>query len=208
MFTITSLLLFMGSAILLILVPGPDLIFAVTQGITSGKRAGVLTAVGLSLGNVIHTLAAALGLSLIIKTSAVAFTIFKVGGALYLFYLAYKSIKHRKDSIGLSKGKRNGGGTLLAKGFMMNVLNPKVAIFFLAFLPQFVNYSYGNEALQLIILGTIFLVLSGLIFGIMAYFAGAFSQRLLTEPRFGEWTNITGGIIFSVLGIKLLITKI
>lgn len=208
MFTVSSLLLFIGAAILLILVPGPDLIFAVTQGLTNGKKAGILTAVGLSLGNIIHTLAAALGLSLIIQTSAMAFTVFKIAGALYLFYLAYKSIKHRKELIGLEKGKRQSGRSLLLKGFLMNVLNPKVAIFFLTFLPQFVNYSYGHAGLQLMILGLIFLLLSGLIFGLLAYFAGVFSQRMLKSSRFGEMANVAGAVIFSILGFKLLTTKL
>lgn len=208
MFTLSSLLLFMGAAILLILVPGPDLVFAVTQGLTSGKTAGVLTALGLSLGNIVHTLAAALGLSLILKTSAVAFTAFKIAGALYLFYLAYKSIKYRKEPIGLEKGKPQSGRSLLMKGFLMNVLNPKVAIFFLTFLPQFVNYQIGQVGLQLVILGLIFLVLSGVIFGLLAYFAGVFSQRMLRSSRFGEMANVAGAAIFSALGVKLLTTKL
>ncbi|QCT02830.1 Lysine exporter protein (LYSE/YGGA) [Paenibacillus algicola] len=207
MITISSLLFFIGAAVLLILVPGPDLIFAVTQGLTSGKKAGVMTAIGLSLGNVIHTLAAALGLSLILKTSAFAFTLFKILAAGYLLYLAYMSFKHRKDPIEWKQGKNQSGFQLLLKGFMMNVLNPKVALFFLTFLPQFVNYSYGSEALQLILLGVIFLVLSGLIFGLLAYFAGAFSEQLLSKPSFGIWSQTAGSAIFAALGIKLLFTK-
>ncbi|WP_246246211.1 LysE family translocator [Paenibacillus lemnae] len=202
------MIFFVGAAILLILVPGPDLIFAVTQAVTLGKRAGILTAIGLSLGNVVHTLAAALGLSLILKTSAVAFTIFKILAAVYLFYLAYMSFKHRKTPIQMRNGIPQKGVQLLAKGFIMNVLNPKVALFFLTFLPQFVNYSYGHAALQMIILGFVFLILSGLIFGGIAYFAGTFSQRLLSQPRFGEWSSITGGVIFTALGLNLLVTKV
>jgi len=207
MLTITSLMLFLGSAILLILVPGPDLLFAVTQGMTSGKRAGILSAIGLSLGNIVHTLAAALGVSIIIKTSATVFTLFKIAGACYLFYLAYKSFKHRKDPIGLREGRPESGRNLILKGFLMNVLNPKVAIFFLSFLPQFVNDKQGHAGLQLFILGMIFLILTGLIFGILAYFAGAFSQRLLSNSRFGEWMNILGGCIFSIIGMKLVFTR-
>ncbi|MEK6990989.1 LysE family translocator [Paenibacillus sp. FSL K6-1566] len=208
MFTITSLLLFLGSAILLILVPGPDLLFAVTQGMTSGKRAGILSAIGLSLGNIVHTLAAALGVSIIIKTSATVFTLFKIAGACYLFYLAYKSFKHRKDPIGLREGSPESGRNLILKGFLMNVLNPKVAIFFLSFLPQFVNDKQGHAGLQLFILGMMFLILTGLIFGILAYFAGAFSQRLLSKSRFGEWMNILGGCIFTIIGMKLVFTRL
>lgn len=207
MFTMSSMLLFIGAATVLILVPGPDLIFAVTQGITSGRRAGVLTAIGLSLGNIVHTLAAALGLSLILQSSAVAFNVFKVAGAVYLLVLAFKSFKYRKAEIGFKTDKPVRSRNLVLKGVAMNVLNPKVAIFFLTFLPQFVNYSYGNEGLQLIILGTIFLVLSGLVFGLLAYYAGTFSERLLANSRFGEWINIAGSIIFTALGLKLLLDR-
>ncbi len=94
--------LFIPASLLLIIAPGPDILFVVTQGVSSGKRAGFFTALGLAFGNSVHTVAAALGVSLIFKTSVVAFTVFKVAGALYLFYLAYKSIKHRKDLMKMS----------------------------------------------------------------------------------------------------------
>ncbi|CAM2779112.1 LysE family translocator [Paenibacillus sediminis] len=207
MFSISSLLLFIGAAILLIVVPGPDLIFAITQGISNGKKAGVYTALGLSFGNIIHTLAAALGLSIIFQTSAIVFNGFKIAGALYLFYIAYKSIKHRKEPISTdSKVEANHKG-LLMRGFMMNILNPKVAIFFLTFLPQFVNTKYGLVPLQMIILGVIFIILTAIIFSTLAYFAGTFGQAIIKRPRFSEYTNIAASIIFIALAVKLLLTK-
>ena len=207
MFTLSSIILFIGASIVLILIPGPDLIFAITQGITNGRKAGVYTAIGLSLGNVVHTLAAALGLSLIITQSAMAFSIFKWAGALYLFYLAYKSIKYRKNHIQLNVDQPKGQRSLLLKGLTMNILNPKVAIFFLTFLPQFVQYSNGQVPLQMIILGLIFLVRSGIIFASRAYFAGTFSQKLLAKPKFSELANVTAAAIYVGLGLKLLATK-
>ena len=208
MFTISSLLVFLGAAILLILVPGPDLIFAVTQGMTNGKRAGVLTAAGLSLGNIVHTLAAALGLSLIVQSNPVIFNIFKICGAVYLLVLAFKSFKYRKSEIGTLRNEGKNEKRLILKGFIMNVLNPKVAVFFLAFLPQFVNYEYGHAGFQLIMLGVIFMALSGLAFGILAYYAGSFSERLLGNSRFSEGMNIAGAVIFFILGLNLLFTDI
>lgn len=207
MFTISSLFLFMGAAVLLILVPGPDLIFAITQGITNGRKAGVYTAVGLALGNTVHTFAAALGLSLIVKTSPFLFTIFKLAGALYLFNLAWKALKHRKVAISLTPGEKFNERSLLRRGLIMNILNPKVAIFFLSFLPQFVNYEYGRVPLQMLLLGFIFIILTALIFGLLAYFAGVFSARLLECPRIQEGANIGAGVIFLGLGIKLLTTS-
>lgn len=207
MFTLSSLMLFAGASIILILIPGPDLIFAVTQGMTNGKKAGIYTAVGLSLGNIVHTLAAALGLSIIITTSATAFSIFKWAGALYLFYLAYKSIKYRKNPIQLNVKQPKGQRSLVLRGLTMNVLNPKVAIFFLTFLPQFVDYSRGYVPLQMIVLGLIFLVLTGIIFAVLAYFAGTFSKRLLDRPKFGEYSNVTAAAIYIGLGMKLATTQ-
>ncbi|MHA0857978.1 LysE family translocator [Paenibacillus sp. CMAA1364] len=194
----------MSTSIILILIPGPDLIFAITQAISNGRKAGVYTAIGLSLGNIVHTLAAALGLSVVIMTSATAFLLLKWLGAIYLFYQTYKSIKHRKIHIQINmdgnKNKRN----LLIKGFTMNILNPKVAIFFLTFLPQFVNYAAGQVPIQMIILGVIFIILSVIMFTFIAYFAGSFSQRLITKPRYSEIANIIAGFIYLGLGMKLL----
>lgn len=207
MFTLSSLMIFIGASILLILIPGPDLIFAVTQGMTNGRKAGVYTAVGLSLGSIVHTLAAALGLSIIITTSATAFSLFKWAGALYLFYLAYKSIKYRKSPIQLNASQPKGQRSLLLRGLTMNVLNPKVAIFFLTFLPQFVDYSSGYVPLQMIVLGMIFLVLSGVIFSVLAYFAGTFSNKLLARPKFSEYSNVTASAIYIGLGLKLVTTQ-
>ncbi|WP_342435654.1 LysE family translocator [Paenibacillus sp. FSL L8-0436] len=201
-----TLFMYLGAAILLILIPGPDLIFAVTQGITNGRKAGVYTAAGLALGNTVHTLAAALGLSIIVKTSPLLFTLFKIAGALYLFNLAYKSLKHRKITLVVNEGEKKGEMTLLRRGLIMNILNPKVAIFFLTFLPQFVNYDYGVVPMQMLVLGLIFIVLTALIFGALAYFAGAFSSKFLEKPRVQEGANIAAGVIFVGLGMKLLTT--
>lgn len=205
MFSLPSLLLFITSSILLILAPGPDIIFAITQGITNGRKAGLFTALGLSLGNSVHTLAAACGLSIIFKTSAVAFVLFKTLGAIYLFYLAYKAFKHRNDALAVNtdhvKVKHR---ALLLRGFLMNILNPKVALFFLAFLPQFANHQYGNVAWQMILLGFIFMLLVAVIFGLCGYFAGSFGDWILKKPGFTKVMNIVSATIFCGLGLKLL----
>ncbi|WNS40734.1 LysE family translocator [Paenibacillus sp. MMS20-IR301] len=204
MFAATTLWLFIGTSLILILIPGPDLIFTLTQGITNGKKAGVITAMGLSAGNTVHTLAAALGLSLIIKTSVTAFTIFKSLGALYLLYLAYKSIKHRKEALQLDGAAEPDTKGLLLKGVLMNILNPKVAVFFLTFLPQFVNYSAGSVPLQMILFGLIFIGLTAVIFSAIGYFAGGFRKIFLRSPRSNEIMNIAAAVIFSALAVKLL----
>lgn len=208
MFDLSALLLFIGSSILLILAPGPDVVFTITQGLTNGRKAGFITAMGLCLGNSVHTLAAAFGLSVIFKTSEVAFVLFKTLGALYLFYLAYKAIKHRNDPIAVNPDSKNVNHKgLLLKGFFMNVLNPKVALFFLAFLPQFVNADYGNIPLQMILLGFVFMGLVAVIFGSLGYFAGSFGDWILKKPGFTKIMNIASATVFCGLGLKLITSR-
>jgi len=208
MFTLSNLALFAGSSILLILAPGPDIIFTITQGVSNGKRAGVLTALGLAAGNIIHTLAAAFGVSIIFKTSQAAFIAFKTLGALYLFYLAIMAVRRRRDMFRTeSPGeKRTSGAALCAKGFLMNVLNPKVALFFLAFLPQFVNGNAGHVPVQIITLGLIFIALVVVIFGTLGYFAGSFAQKLLANRRFSETMGLVSAAVFIGLGVKLALS--
>ena len=208
MFDMATLLLFIGTAIILIIIPGPDLIFTVTQGMANGKKAAIITALGLSLGNIVHTFAAAIGLSLIIKTSPLVFVVFKTLGTIYLFYIAFQAIKHRKEMIDLNSQNTNHTKGLFLRGLLMNVLNPKVAIFFLTFLPQFINYENGYVPIQMCILGLIFIILTAIIFSILGYFSGVFRDRLLKRPRFNEYMNITAAIIFIVLGLMLITTKI
>lgn len=208
MFSLSVMLLFITSSILLILAPGPDIIFAVTQGITNGRKAGFFTALGLSLGNAVHTLAAAFGLSIVFKTSEVAFLLFKTFGALYLFYLAYKAIKHRNDPLHVNTAdKEVNHKRLILRGFFMNVLNPKVALFFLAFLPQFVNPQYGNVPLQMILLGLTFMLLVAIIFGSLGYFAGTFGDWVIKKPGFSKMMNLASATVFCALGLKLITSR-
>jgi threonine/homoserine/homoserine lactone efflux protein len=201
------LTLFIPASLLLIIAPGPDILFVVAQGISSGKRAGFFTALGLAFGNSVHTLAAALGVSLIFKTSVVAFTVFKVAGALYLFYLAYKAIKHRKDLMKMNDEDSKPVHHLIARGFIMNVLNPKVALFFLAFLPQFVSKEAGSPLSQILLLGAIFIILVVIVFGAIGLTAGTFGQFLTRSQKANETLNWLCAVVFIGLGIKLVLTK-
>jgi len=204
--TISQISLFIGASTLLILAPGPDVIFTITQGLSNGKRAGLLTAIGLALGNGVHTLLAAFGISVIFKTSATAYLVFKILGALYLFYLAYMAFIHRNDS--LLKGDENQSNEssvkLISKGFIMNVFNPKVAIFFLAFLPQFVIKSGMDMTIQILILGTIFIILVIIIFGLFGFFAGTLGNWVLERPHFSRNMNVISTLIFIAIGITIL----
>ena len=153
MVDLSMLTLFIPASLLLIIAPGPDILFVVAQGVSSGKRAGFFTALGLALGNSVHTLAAALGVSLIFKTSVVAFTAFKIAGTVYLFYLAYKAIKHRKDLMKMNEQDTKPIHHLIGKGFLMNVLNPKVALFFSLFYPSLFRRKLGAHLSKSLFLG-------------------------------------------------------
>ena len=207
MIDISMLTLYIPASLLLIIAPGPDILFVVAQGVSSGKRAGFFTALGLAFGNSVHTLAAALGVSLIFKTSVIAFTVFKFAGALYLFYLAYKAIKHRKELMKMSEQDSRPAHHLIARGFLMNILNPKVALFFLAFLPQFVAKDAGSPFAQIIILGSFFIILVIIVFGAIGLTAGTFGQFLTRSRKANEALNWLCAAVFIGLGIKLVLTK-
>ncbi|MFC0877037.1 LysE family translocator [Saccharicrinis sp. FJH2] len=203
MFDLASLLFFLGSSVLITLAPGPDIIFTITQGLSNGKKAGATTAIGLASGNLVHTTAAALGLSVLFKTSPLAFWILKIAGALYLLYLAFQSIRHRNDTLNIStaNGKKE---NLFWRGFLMNIMNPKVALFFIAFLPRFVDPDNGRVMLQFIVLGLIFAVQVIFVFGAAGYFAGAFGEMLRKHQGFSRYMNIISAVVFTGIAVSLL----
>lgn len=204
----SQVLLFLAASFLLCLAPGPDNIYVLTQGITKGKKAAIITTLGLCTGLIIHTTAAALGISVIFKTSEVAFNIVKYLGAAYLLYIAYQAYKHRDEPLNLeaSSSKKEMKG-LYMKGFIMNVLNPKVSIFFLAFLPQFVNINEGNVPMQMIILGIIFMIMTILVFSTIGIIANALSSKLTSNPKIVKYMNVMTSFVLVSLGIKLALSE-
>jgi threonine/homoserine/homoserine lactone efflux protein len=182
--------------------PGPDNVFVLTQGIARGRRAAIVTALGMCSGISVHTTAAALGISAIFYSSALAFNIVKFAGAVYLLYLACRTIRERSD-VRLSGAANIAPLGLYRRGFVMNVLNPKVAMFFLAFLPQFVTPSEGHIPLQMLLLGIIFMAQAVVIFTTIGYFSGSIGDFILARPRIArrfDW--LTAGV-FASLGVKL-----
>jgi threonine/homoserine/homoserine lactone efflux protein len=197
-------------AILLALAPGPDILFVLTQSITKGAKAGIALAVGLCSGVTVHTFAATLGASVIFKTSEVAFTILKVAGALYLFYLAYQAFIHRNESLSVDKNSKQasfGVKKLIIRGFFMNVLNPKVALFFLALFPQFVNENAGGVAFQMIHLGAIVMACAFSVFLCVSIFANKASRKLMQNKKISKIANVLTSIIFVAIGIKLAFSQ-
>ena len=199
-----QLIPFLTASILLTLSPGPDIIYVLVQSISNGKKAGIVTTLGLVSGILIHTSLVAFGVSAIIKASPVLFTLIKVFGALYLFYLAYKVFKSN-SSIAISNVPAKRSRNLFGQGFIMNVLNPKVTIFFLAFFPGFLWEPNGNTILQFYILGFLFLLQALLIFGSVALLAGKISNYILQHERSGVYLKWIQIVVFIGIGVLILI---
>jgi len=204
--TLATFFYFLGASVLLTLAPGPDNLFVITQGITRGKRSAILTALGMCSGISVHTTAAALGISAILYSSVVAFTLVKYAGALYLLYLAYKILKE-KTVVRLSSAPALPAVALWKQGFVMNVLNPKVAMFFLAFLPQFVTARTDAVPLQMLLFGLIFMVQAAVLFCLIGYFSGHIGSALLARPRCAKYLDFLTAGVFASLGVKLALAQ-
>lgn len=200
-----ELLPFLTASIILTISPGPDIIYVMVQGMANGKKYGVVTALGLATGILIHTSLVAFGVSAIIKQSDTLFLIIKIFGALYLLYLAFQVYKSNAEIAYSAEGinKKKSLFSLFRQGFIMNVLNPKVTIFFLAFLPGFLWDPEGNTVLQFYVLGALFILQTIFIFGLVAVMAGKISVYLKNHRYSGlvlKWLQI---IVF--VGIALFI---
>ena len=206
--TITTLLLFFGASMALTIAPGPDNIFVVTQGLARGRRAAILTAWGMCSGVTVHTLAAAAGISALFYSSALAFQVVKYAGAAYLLYLAWQVLREQGPlAVGAGTSGGPGGWSLFRRGFIMNVLNPKVALFFLAFLPQFTVREAGNIPAQMVLLGLIFMAQALVIFTLIGFFSGSVGGWLQRRPRAGLYFNWLAGAIFALLGLRLALAE-
>lgn len=193
---------FVGASLLLIIAPGPDVLFLLAQGMARGRRAGLATASGLALGNLGHTLAAALGASVIFRSSPLAFDGLKYAGAAYLLWLAWKTWQSRHEMLSVDAAPP-AAGNLFLRGLLMNILNPKVALFFLAFLPQFVVAEAGQPGLQMGLLGVIFTLLTWLVFGLIGLFAGSLGAGLRRRPRLGRHIGWLTSAVFVALALRL-----
>lgn len=174
---IYQIVAFLSASIALTLLPGPDILYVISQSITSGWRSGVAVAVGLCSGLIIHTSAVALGVAALLTSYPMALLGVKIFGAGYLTYLAIGSFQEKGLSVSDSGEKKN-LRMLVKKGFIMNVLNPKVLLFFLAFLPQFISKN-ANPAIQVVILGIIFFIQALVIFSIISGFAGLLNKWVM-----------------------------
>jgi threonine/homoserine/homoserine lactone efflux protein len=197
--SLTSLLLFAAASIALLVVPGPSVLYIVTRSVSQGRRAGLISVLGVHVGSAVHVTAAALGLSALLASSATAFMIVKYLGAAYLVWLGVQKLR-RRESGPVEEAPPVRRTRLFTQGIVVNVLNPKTAIFFLAFLPQFVNPSRGPVALQIIILGACFIVLGIMSDGGYAMLAGTLAGRIRRTRGSRQRLDRASGVVYLGLG--------
>jgi threonine/homoserine/homoserine lactone efflux protein len=197
----STLALFLVAALALLLTPGPAVLYIVTRSIDQGRLAGIVSVLGIGIGTLFHVTAAALGASALLMSSALAFSVVKYAGAAYLIYLGVRKLLERQDT---SQPEANGQRNLkriFSQGVLVQLLNPKTALFFFAFLPQFVDVSRGAVAVQILFLGGLFAVLGILSDGSYALLAGTFGRWLKGNARFLRAERYFAGGIYVALGI-------
>jgi threonine/homoserine/homoserine lactone efflux protein len=196
-----TFLLFAGASIVLLVMPGPSVLYVITRSVAQGRRAGAVSVLGVGLGNFSHAVAAAIGVSAIIASSAVAFTIVKYAGAAYLVYLGIRALLARGEAALTGPERVHTDRRLFWEGFLVDFLNPKVALFFLAFFPQFVDPAQGPVATQMLTLGAVFTSLGLLSDGGYALTAGTLGARL-RAARSERRLRRASGAIYLGLGVS------
>lgn len=205
------LLSFLSASILLTLLPGPDILYVLTESLTKGAKTGRTIAFGIVSGVLIHTTLAATGVSLLIYRSNAIFKGVKYAGAIYLFYLAFLSLKEQPIQLCATNSSLNKNTVpdynfkrLFRKGFLMNVLNPKVSVFFIAFLPQFVSTEGFMPMIQMLIMGFIFIIQAFLIFSLVAALSGRFS-RFLQHEKYWAYSKWIKAVVLFLIGLSLVL---
>ncbi|MET8332245.1 LysE family translocator [Streptosporangium canum] len=197
---LTTLALFAAATLALLLVPGPAVLYIVTRSVAQGRGAGMVSVLGIHLGSVVHVAAAALGVSALLAASATAFALVKYLGAAYLVWLGVRKLMSRPDGAEAAEVPIASRSRMFWEGFVVNVLNPKTAIFFLAFLPQFTDPSRGPIAPQILLLGVIWTVLGMTSDGAFALLASAMAGRLRRSARARRRLDVTSGVVYIGLG--------
>ena len=210
MFGIINFEAFLIAGILLNLSPGADTMYILSRSIAQGTKSGLLSALGIATGALVHCMFATLGLSILLAKSALAFNLVKYLGAFYLLYLGYKAIMNKSleaMELDLKNQEQVNYTKVYLSGILTNVLNPKVALFFLAFLPQFIDPTYASQAAPFFVLGLTFITTGTIWCIILALFAARLSQKIRNNRQFKFWLDKAAGSIFILLGIKLALTQ-
>ena len=203
MFPTDTLAAYLAAVLLVVMAPGPDNILAISRGLSQGWVAATLSSIGAGLGIMCHTVAAALGLTLVIQASPTAFWVVKLAGAAYLLWLGCKALASR-NLISFTPAAKQSLGRVFATGLLSNVLNPKPGLFVLAFIPQFISAARGPVHVQMLVYGAIFAVLTAIIFSVLGSYAARLSGWLERRPKATTWLNFGAGATFVASGISIL----
>ncbi|MFL1502362.1 LysE family translocator [Pseudomonas sp. O64] len=194
---------FFVTCLIVVLIPGTGVIFTVSTGLTAGKRASVFAALGCTAGILPHLLASVLGLSALLHTSALAFEVLKYAGVAYLLYLAYATWRDRSAFAMNDAPTVATARSLMLRGLLLNILNPKLTIFFLAFLPQFVTLGSTAPAVQMLVLSGVFMAMTFAVFVIYGLLANGFRRAVIESPRVQNWLRCSFAAAFAGLGLNL-----
>lgn len=208
MLTLQQFFGFLLAAILITASPGPDNLLVLSMGISKGRRQGIAFGLGCALGCLSHTILAVVGVSALIAASPTAFTLLKVCGGLYLIWLGVNALRSLGGArVGAVKTDEKSLSKLFLKGVFANAINPKVVLFFLSFLPQFVIPANGNVGMQMALLGVTFTIQAAVLFGVLGYFSGAVGQWLNTKPKASAILDRVAGTVFVALGLRLIVNR-
>ncbi|ODT74084.1 MAG: lysine transporter LysE [Nitrosomonadales bacterium SCN 54-20] len=207
MLTFEQLLSFLPVAVLITASPGPDNLMVLGMGISKGRKQGIAFGLGCALGCLSHTFLAVVGVSALIAASPAVFTLLRVSGGLYLIFLGFNALHSARDTkVEALQAASQTLAKLFFKGIFANAINPKVVLFFLSFLPQFVILANGNVVWQMIALGLVFTAQATVLFGLLGYFSGAIGQWFNTNPKAGVILDRIAGAVFIVLGLRLIVS--
>ncbi|MFC5513821.1 LysE family translocator [Massilia jejuensis] len=199
---------FLLAALLLTASPGPDNLMVLGLGMSRGRKQGMVFGLGCALGCLSHTLLAVIGVSAVIAASPTAFTALRIGGGLYLVWLGLGALRSTGGQSAAAGGApARSLKRLFAEGLLANAINPKVVLFFLSLLPQFVIAANGNVPGQMLALGLTFTLQAAILFGLLGYFAGTVGAWLERTPGAGKWLDRLAGTVFIALGVKLIVSR-
>ncbi|WP_194723846.1 LysE family translocator [Noviherbaspirillum malthae] len=199
---------FLLAAMLITASPGPDNLMVLGMGISKGRKRGIVFGLGCALGCLSHTVLAVIGVSAMIAASPAAFAALKIAGGLYLVWLGVNALRSRGGAkVEAVQADEQGLTKLFFKGVFANAINPKVVLFFLSFLPQFIIPANGNAGLQMAALGVTFTAQAAVLFGLLGYFSGSIGQWLNTRPKAGVILDRIAGAVFVALGLRLIVSR-
>ena len=198
---------FLITSLVVVLIPGTGVVYTVSTGLIQGRKASIYAALGCTAGIIPHLLATILGLAAVMHTSALAFQLLKYAGVAYLFYVAFATWQDKSAFAIDGSVSKTSATRLLVKAFLLNILNPKLTIFFLAFLPQFVEPTAEQPLLQLLLLSTVFMAMTFIVFVIYGLLAHAFRRLVIESASVQRWLRYSFATAFAGLGAKLALTE-